>query len=90
MSLSYKLPFTKSLVESTATSVVAYMAENCLTLNPEKTQVLWINSGKSSPCVKIGSSLVTPVNSVGVLCMKIDLVWSQTRTSESSPQLWHP
>ena len=33
---------------------------------------MWINSGKLSPCVKIGSSLVTPVNSVGVLGMKID------------------
>ena len=34
----------KLLVELTAASVVAYMAANCLTLNPEKTQVLWINS----------------------------------------------
>ena len=66
---------------STATSVVSYMAENCLTLNPEKTQVLWINSGKFSPCIKIGSSLVTLVNSVGVLGMKFD------RSLKSDPHI---
>ena len=60
------------LVESTAASLVAYMAANCLTLNLEKPQVLWINSGKMRPCVMIGESQVTPMDSIEVLGMKFD------------------
>ena len=47
----------KPLLESTADSVVAYMAANCLSLIPGKTQVQWVNSGKMSPCVPVCGSL---------------------------------
>ena len=62
----------KPMVESTAASVVAYMAAYCLSLNPEKTQVMWINSGRLQPCVLIGDSVVTPVDSIKVLGTKFD------------------
>ena len=62
----------KPMVESTAASVVAYMAVNCLSLNSEKTQVLWINSGRLQLCVLIGDSGVTPVDSIEVLGTKFD------------------
>ena len=62
----------RPLIESTAASVVTYMAANCLSLNPEKTQVLWINSGKESPVVSVGSARVPPSNTINILGMQFD------------------
>ena len=62
----------KPVIESTATSEVAYMANNCMALNPEKTQVLWIGPGTTSPKVMIGNSLVSPVESIEFLGLKFN------------------
>ena len=48
------------------------MAANCLSLNPEKTQLMWVNSGKMSSCVSVGSSLVSSVDLIEVLGIKFD------------------
>ena len=62
----------KQAIESTAESVVAYMDNNFMALNPGKTQVLWIGSGLNSPTVSIGSSLVTPVDTIEFLGLKFN------------------
>ena len=62
----------KPMVESTARLVVKYMATNCMALNPEKTQVLWIGSGPTSPDVKVSNSLVSPVKNIEILGLKFN------------------
>ena len=62
----------KPLLESKASLVVTYKEANCLILNPEKTQVLWLGSGMKSPSVLVGNTLVPPKSSIDILGMKFD------------------
>ena len=41
-------------------------------LNPDKTQELWINSGKTEPGVSIGSSQVPPMYTINILGLKFE------------------
>ena len=62
----------RPVLESKSRSVAAYMTANCLSLNPEKTQVLWIESGSNTPAVLVSNSHVHPVDTVDILGMKFD------------------
>ena len=54
----------RPVIESTARSVVAYMAYNSMALNPERTQLLWIGSGLSSPDIMVGNTLISQVEMI--------------------------
>ena len=71
----------KPALESTAKTVVDYMAANFMALNPDKTQILWIGSGSNSPRVTIGDISVAPVETIEVLGLKF------TRRLKSDPYI---
>ena len=48
-------------LERLSTSIATYMHHNCLTLNPEKTQILWAGSGRCPPDVLVNGVKVKPV-----------------------------
>ena len=71
----------KPALESTAKTVVDYMAANFMALNPDKTQILWMGSGSNSPRVNIGDISVAPVETIEVLGLKF------TRRLKSDPYI---
>ena len=71
----------QAVLEAKVSSVVTYMAANCMVLNKEKTQVLWIGSGLTTSVVNIGNSLVPPVESIEVLGVKFN------RSLKSDPHI---
>ncbi len=56
-------------LEQVSEALVAYANENYLALNEGKTQVLWTNKGRP---IRVGSSMVSPSDSLEVLGIKFD------------------
>ncbi len=59
-----------AVLEELSTVVATYASKNYLALNESKTQVIWFPS-RDSP-IKVGSSLVVPINKVEVLGVSFD------------------
>ena len=62
----------KSALEKKATAVSHYMVTHFLSLNPDKTQILWIGSGSDTPNVVIGDATVIPSDTIEVLGLKFN------------------